>query len=126
MSDTQGAPTVKKTASTKKAATDTTQPDSATNTGAVKSTDAANGGTPTATPEAAMPESFPAEMNLVNETAMPYVVARKYVAPGETVPVTVKDESHLTRIWTDIKHLLGLQDHYKDRDVKPLRVEQAS
>lgn len=73
-------------------------------------------------PSAKRPE-FPREMELTNETAMPFVVARTHVPPGETVPVTVTDEDHLMRIQSDIEQLLTLNDNYASADPKPLRVE---
>ncbi|ABO60606.1 hypothetical protein LA345_38965 (plasmid) [Burkholderia vietnamiensis] len=69
--------------------------------------------------------AFPREMTLVNETAMPYVVARTHVAPGESKPVTVANEDELARHETDIAHLLFLNDSYKDAEVKPLRIVDA-
>jgi hypothetical protein len=68
---------------------------------------------------------YPRAMTLTNETAMPYIVARTHVAPGETRAVTVADEAHLKRFETDIAHLLFLNDSYKDADPKPLRLSDA-
>ncbi len=72
------------------------------------------------------PMTFPAQMTLINETAAPYTVARKHLAPGTSTTVAVRDESHLQRIKTDIKHLLAIQDHYKGREIEPLRIESTS
>ncbi|WP_186083674.1 hypothetical protein [Burkholderia gladioli] len=77
-----------------------------------------------APPSATLPVlSFPAALTLVNQTAMPTVISRVSVPASGEAKVVVKDQSHLQRIWTDIKHLLHLRTEYRDHPEPPLRIE---
>lgn len=67
---------------------------------------------------------FPREVNIVNDTAFDYVVARTFVGKGTKVPVTVSDEDEVTRIKTDCNHIVGLLDNYKEAKEAPVRVEE--
>ncbi|WP_321946569.1 hypothetical protein [Paraburkholderia sp. J10-1] len=77
-----------------------------------------------ATREDAAPE-FPRQMQIVNDTAMPYVIARVYVEPGKAAPVTVRDADEKARIEVDCEHLLELNGSYEDREVPALRLVDA-
>ncbi len=69
---------------------------------------------------------FPRDMTIVNDTAIDYVVARKFVAKNSKATVLVKDEDELTRIQTDCQHIVGLLDNYKEAKLAPVRVEEAA
>lgn len=69
--------------------------------------------------------SFPRDIFIVNETAMNYVVARKYVSAGATEAVSVNDDDEITRIKTDCEQIMSLNDTYAGMEVSPLRVTEA-
>lgn len=80
--------------------------------------------TPEKAPAKTAKAKFPREINIVNDTAIDYVVARTFIAKGTKVPVTVNDEDELTRIKTDCNHIVGLLDNYKEAKEPPVRIEE--
>lgn len=69
-------------------------------------------GTPASADDAGTPK-FPRHMQIVNDTAQPWVIGGTYVAPGSSAKHHVRDEDALTRAHTDCKHILAVSDHYK-------------
>jgi len=82
---------------------------------------------PEAPAEAAVAaEPFPREVVIVNETPMAHIVAATFIAPGEKVPVVVRNQDEITRMETDIQHLMELTPAFAALEVQPLRVDDAA
>jgi hypothetical protein len=71
-------------------------------------------------------EPFPREVLIVNDTQMNHIVAATLVGPGETVPVVVRSDDEITRMKTDISHLMELTPAFMALEVQPLRVVDAA
>jgi hypothetical protein len=67
---------------------------------------------------------FPRLVEIVNDTPIPYVVARHHVAPHSTMPVPVNDEDELARMRFECASILSISDHYKDSEPPMLRVAE--
>ena len=65
---------------------------------------------------------FPRLVQIVNDTPVPYVVARHHVEPYSAKPVPVSDEDELARMRFECASILSISDHYKDSDPPMLRV----
>lgn len=57
--------------------------------------------------------AYPLDMQLVNDTAQPWVVGGVYVAASSSAVAHVRDEDHQKRIETDCLHILSISDHHK-------------
>lgn len=85
----------------------------------------------TAVAEAVDTTKFPRKMQIVNNTARPWVIGGTYVAPSSTAEHPIQDADALTRDKEDCLHLLGVSDHYKPKEgadpaTHALRIEELS
>ena len=71
-------------------------------------------------------EPFPREVIIANDTPVSRIVAAAFIAPGAKVPVVVRNQDEITRIETDIKHLMELNPEFAVLEEKPLRVIDAA
>jgi hypothetical protein len=71
-------------------------------------------------------EPFPREIVIVNDTQMNHIVAATLIGPGAQVPIVVRSEDEITRMKTDISHLMELTPAFMELEVQPLRVVDAA
>jgi len=67
---------------------------------------------------------FPRLVQIVNDTPIPYVVARHHVEPHGSKPVPVNDDDELARMRFECASILSISDHYKDSEPPMLRVAE--
>jgi predicted secreted protein len=77
-------------------------------------------------PAKVVAEPFPREVVIANDTPISRIVAATFIAPGAKVPVVVRNQDEITRIETDIKHLIELNPEFAELEEKPLRVIDAA
>jgi hypothetical protein len=66
--------------------------------------------------------AFPREVEIINDTAIPFTIARAYIEPRTSVRVMVGDDDEITRIKTDCEHILSMNEVYAALEVPALRV----
>jgi hypothetical protein len=77
-------------------------------------------------PSAPQPDpAFPREVEIVNETPIPYIVGSLHIDAGATVPVLVKGEDEITRMKTDCRYIMEMTPAYALLDPQPLRINDA-
>jgi len=59
---------------------------------------------------------FPRLMLLINDMAQAVVIARTHLPHAGSAPVLVQDEDELTRIQTDIDHVLEISDQHAPKE----------
>jgi hypothetical protein len=93
-------------------------------------TDATGSEAPQPPAEAIVPEvlqqalpAWPRAVTLINETARDYAPGGKFVEKYQSVVVLVKDADEATRLATDCRALIALDENYRDLEPLPLRIE---
>jgi len=76
--------------------------------------------------EEVIPQPFPREIIVANDTPMPYIIAATSIGAGAKVPVLVRNDDEIERIKTDCGHLMSLTPAYAELEEQPLRVIDAA